>query len=151
MIISDNEHFVELMYKMIEKLGYDEIKKNDEEEIYTITAKKDGKIYLFACKYHIDAISGKDMQLFIDCAKKTKADFYAFMTNSSFSSSAKKLANAESVELWDRNYIDRMMIGIDIEIERPKAKKKNNTALFVIAGVVAVVLIIMVVLFFLQK
>ena len=150
-MISDNEHFVELMYKMIEKLGYNDIKKNDEEGIYTITAKKDGKTYLFACKYHIDAISGNDMQLFIDSAKKTKADLYVFMTNSSFSSSAKKLANAEGVELWDRNYIDRMMIGIDIEMEHPKVKKKNNTALFVVAGVVAVVLIAMVVLYFLQK
>lgn len=114
-----------------------------------MTGKKDGKTYAFACRYDIDAINGSVMEEFINAAKKPGVDVLVFMTNSSFSTSAKKAGDAAGVELWDRNYIDRMSIGVDVEYEKPVVKEKSHLKLYIaIAAVVVVVLIAALALYF---
>ena len=51
--------------------------------------------------------------------------------------------------MWDRNYIDRISIGVDVQYEKPAVKEKSNTKLYIaIAAVVAAVLIAALVLYF---
>ena len=149
MIINDKNNYVDMMTKFVEALGYTDVKQSGDENIVNIMAKKDGRVYAFACRYDIDAISGKAMEEFIAAAKKPGVDVLVFMTNSSFSSSAKKTGDAAGVELWDRNYIDRISIGVDVQYEKPAVKEKSNTKLYIaIAAVVAAVLIAALVLYF---
>lgn len=149
MIINDKNNYVDMMAKFVEALGYTDVKQSGDENIVNIMAKKDGRVYAFACRYDIDAISGKAMEEFIAAAKKSGVDVLVFMTNSSFSSSAKKTGDAAGVELWDRNYIDRISIGVDVQYEKPAVKEKSNTKLYIaIAAVVAAVLIAALVLYF---
>ena len=149
MIINDKNNYVDMMAKVVEALGYTDVKQSGDENIVNIMAKKDGRVYAFACRYDIDAISGKAMEEFIAAAKKPGVDVLVFMTNSSFSSSAKKTGDAAGVELWDRNYIDRISIGVDVQYEKPAVKEKSNTKLYIaIAAVVAAVLIAALVLYF---
>ena len=105
MIIHDKNNYVDMMYKVLEALGYQDLKKNSDESVVNILAKKAGKIYAFACRYDIDAISGPAMEEFVEAVKKPGIDVAVFMTNSSFSSAAKKAGEAAGIELWDRNYI----------------------------------------------
>ena len=62
----------------------------------------------------------------MEAVKKPGIDVAVFMTNSSFSSAAKKAGEAAGIELWDRNYIDRMAIGVDVELEKPVIKKSSS-------------------------
>ena len=145
MIINDKNNYVDMMAKFVEALGYTDVKQSGDENIVNIMAKKDGRVYAFACRYDIDAISGKAMEEFIAAAKKPGVDVLVFMTNSSFSSSAKKTGDAAGVELWDRNYIDRISIGVDVQYEKPAVKEKSNTKLYI---AIAAVLIAALVLYF---
>lgn len=149
MIIHDKNNYMDMMYKLLNALGYKDMKKNAEDSIVSMTGKKDGKTYVFACRYDIDAINGSVMEEFINAAKKPGVDVLVFMTNSSFSTSAKKAGDAAGVELWDRNYIDRMSIGVDVEYEKPVVKEKSHLKLYIaIAAVVVVVLIAALALYF---
>ncbi len=149
MIIHDKNNYMDMMYKLLNALGYKDMKKDTEDSIVSMTGKKDGKTYAFACRYDIDAINGSVMEEFINAAKKPGVDVLVFMTNSSFSTSAKKAGDAAGVELWDRNYIDRMSIGVDVEYEKPAVKEKSHLKLYIaIAAVVVVVLIAALALYF---
>lgn len=139
MIIYDKDKYVDMMVKFLEALGYQDVKKGEPESTINITAKKNGKNYAFACRYDIDAISGAAMNEFIETAKKTNASILVFMTNSSFSSSAKKAGDAAGVELWDRNYIDRVSIGLNVEYDENRAKKDNSSKAVAVVVVVIVV------------
>lgn len=149
MIIHDKNNYVDMMYKVLEALGYQDLKKNSDESVVNILAKKAGKIYAFACRYDIDAISGPAMEEFVEAVKKPGIDVAVFMTNSSFSSAAKKAGEAAGIELWDRNYIDRMAIGVDVELEKPVIKKSssNKTYVVLIAAVVIVLVVALLVYF----
>lgn len=150
MIIHDKNNYVDMMAKFVEALGYTDVKQSGSDSIVSFVAKKDGKVYAFACRYDIEAISGKAMEEFIAAAKKPGVDVLIFMTNSSFSSSAKKAGDAAGVELWDRNYIDRVSIGVDVKYENPIVREKGHTKLYiVIAAVVVVILLAALALYFL--
>lgn len=149
MIIHDKNNYVDMMARILEALGYQDVKQNSGDNLVAITAKKDGRTYAFACRYDIDAISGSVMEAFIDAAKKPGVDVLVFMTNSSFSSAAKKAGEAAGVELWDRNHIDRISIGVDVEFEQPVVKRKSSRKIYIaVAAVVAVILIAALVLYF---
>ncbi len=149
MIINNKDNYIDMMAKLVEALGYKDIKKNDNDSAISITAKKDGKLYGFVCRYDIDAIKGKAMEEFIEACNKAKIDVPVYMTNSSFASSAKKLADAEGVLLWDRNYIDRIAIGVDVAFDRSEPKKTSHTAFYItIAVLVTLILAATVVIYF---
>ena len=149
MIIHDKNNYVDMMGRILEALGYSDIKRTGNDSIVSITAKKDGKVYAFACRYDIDAISGAVMEEFVKTAKKPGTDVLVFMTNSSFSLSAKKSGEAAGVELWDRNYIDRLTIGIDVRLEEPVYREEGHKKLYIaVAAAVVVVLAAALVLYF---
>lgn len=149
MIIHDKNNYVDMMYKILEALGYQDMKRNSDGSTVDITAKKDGKTYAFACRYDIDAISGSAMEEFIEAVKRPGVDVPVFMTNSSFSSAAKKVGEAAGIQLWDRNYIDRMSISVDVELEKPVISRKSNKKIYIIViAVVVAILIAALVLYF---
>lgn len=148
MIINDKESYTAMMAKLIEALGYTDIKQAEQDSVVNMLAKKDGKVYAFACRYDIDAIKGSVMEEFINSANRSGIDGLVFMTNSSFSSSAKKAADAAGVELWDRNHIDRIAIGIDEKLEEPVVKEERHRAVFIAVAVAAVILAAALALYF---
>ena len=89
------------------------------------------------------------MEEFVEAVKKPGIDVAVFMTNSSFSSAAKKAGEAAGIELWNRNYIDRMAIGVDVELEKPVIKKSssNKNYIVLIAAVVIVLAVALLVYF----
>ena len=141
MIINDKDNYTEIMARVISALGYTDVKSAGNDSVVSMVAKKDGKIYAFACRYDIDAISGAAMEEFIRAAKKPEVDVLVFMTNSSFSSAAKKAGDAAGVELWDRNYIDRIAIGVDARLEEPVYKEESHKKVYIAVAVVAVIVL----------
>ena len=141
MIINNKENYTEIMAKFISALGYKDVKSSGNDSVVSMVAKKDGKVYAFACRYDIDAISGTAMEEFIRTAKKPGVDVLVFMTNSSFSSSAKKAGEAAGVELWDRNYIDRIAIGVDVRLEEPVYRNEGHKKVYIAIAVIAVVVL----------
>ncbi len=141
MIINDKDNYTEIMARFISALGYTDVKSAGNDSVVSMVAKKDGKIYAFACRYDIDAISGAAMEEFIRAAKKPEVDVLVFMTNSSFSSAAKKAGDAAGVELWDRNYIDRIAIGVDARLEEPVYKEESHKKVYIAVAVVAVIVL----------
>ena len=150
MIIHDKNNYVDMMVKFVEALGYTDVKQSGNDSVVSFVAKKDGRVYAFACRYDIDAISGKTMEEFIAAAKKPGVDVLVFMTNSSFSSSAKKAGDAAGVELWDRNHIDRISIGVDTRLEEPVIDDRGGKKAGIIAAaaVVGVILVAALVIYF---
>lgn len=141
MIINDKDNYTEIMTRFVSALGYTDVKSAGNDSVVSIVAKKDGKVYAFACRYDIDAISGAAMEEFIRTAKKPGVDVLVFMTNSSFSSAAKKAGDAAGVELWDRNYIDRIAIGVDARLEEPVYKEVSHRKVYIAVAVVAVIVL----------
>ena len=43
MIIHDKNNYMDMMYKLLNALGYKDMKKNAEDSIVSMTGKKDGK------------------------------------------------------------------------------------------------------------
>lgn len=141
MIVNDKELYGDMMGELLTALGYQDVKKTKGNLYDRITAVKDGETYLFASRYDIDAISGAVMEDFINQSADIKADNVIFMTNSSFASSAKKEAETAGVQLWDRNHIDRISIGVDVNFHTPKQEDKTVGKGAVLVGIVVVILI----------
>ena len=142
MIIKDKSDFIPMMAKMLTNLGYNEVKVIGKESPIDITAVRGGKNYCFRCRYDIDAIGEKYITELYEASRGGKYDKVVFMTNSSFISSAKKKAEETGVDLWDRNTIDRMYVGIsdlmsDHEVSHEKESKKGALVAIIIILVLA--------------
>ena len=138
MLISEKERFKPVMCKFLEALGYANIQEFNEKA-YDITATKEGKKYCFRCQYDIDAISEKKVTALNEAVKGAGFDKVIYITNSSFSSAAKNKALETGVELWDRNTIDRMSIGIKDTIEDvPPVEKKSGKGVLIFLGIMVV-------------
>ena len=48
MIIHDKNNYMDMMYKLLNALGYTDMKKNAGDNIVSMTGKKDGKTYAFS-------------------------------------------------------------------------------------------------------
>ena len=68
-----------------------------------ILAYKDGKKYGIQCKYYTSPVSNKAVQEAFAGAKYYGCDVAAVMTNSTFTKSAKELAEKTNVLLWENN------------------------------------------------
>ena len=51
MIIHDKNNYMDMMYKLLNALGYKDMKKNTEDSIVSMTGKKDGKTYVVINNY----------------------------------------------------------------------------------------------------
>lgn len=139
MKINDENNFVSMMAKMIEGLGYDNVKVCADKTA-DITAKKDNKSYCFKCRYAIDAIGNGAIEAFYKAVKDAGYDRLVYITNSSFHAGAKKMALENNIELWDRNTVDRLYIGVhdSIEDEAVEVKKNNGAIIGIIIGAVII-------------
>lgn len=140
MMISEKEKFRPVMCKFLTALGYESVQEYSEKA-FDITAVKDGKKICFKCQYDIDAISEKKITALVEAVKGAGYDKIIFITNSSFSSAAKKKAMEADVELWDRNTIDRMSIGVmdTFKDEKPVEKKSGKGAIITFAVIIILV------------
>lgn len=143
MVIRDKDEFVPVMAKMLAGLGYENVEVLNGKSI-DIKAVKDNHNYCFKCCFDIDAIKEKHISELSENVKGEKYDKVVFMTNSSFSPSAKKCGEACGIELWDRNTIDRMYINVEEGLkERPEPAKKNIVPFIAILAVVVIVVAVL--------
>ncbi len=142
MVIKDKKNFVSIVARLLKGIGYTDVKENTGEAIIDITASNNGEKYCFKCQYDIDAIGEKKIDALIDEYKKGQYDKAVFVTNSSFLSSAKKKGEGEGIELWDRNTIDRLSIGVSERLEDTVIEKKGGKGY--IAFIVAAVIVLLV-------
>lgn len=141
MIINSRENFPKMLVKLLQGLSYEKVELNEERQFGKVTAQKDGRNYVFACVYEIDAVSEKQMAGFIDEAKSGHCDGMIFVTNSSFSVAAKKKADEHGIELWDRNVFDRMAITVQENLEDEIPVKKSRKGLIIAIATVLVLVI----------
>ncbi len=142
MIVNSKDNFTDIAVQLLNGLGFADIQKMGEDSIIDITATKDGSKYAFKCKYDIDAISEKDMRSFLDSTGfGGRYDKLVYITNSSFAVSAKRLAESEGIELWDRNTFDRMTITIADKIEDAPVKARSHTGLIILFIIFLVIVI----------
>ena len=141
MIINNRDNFKPMIVRMLEGLGYTSIKENAPDSAIDITAEKDGEKYAFKCRYEIDAVGAKYIDSFAEACGNGNYDHKVYVTNSSFISSGKKSAEEKNIELWDRNTIDRMSIGIAENITDEEIPVKSNTGIIVTVIAVAVVVV----------
>lgn len=135
MIINDKNNFVPIVVRLLNGLGYKNVKETgDQSEYIDITAEKDGEKYCFKCRYDIDAIGEKAVGELEKAA--SGYDKAVFVTNSSFLSSAKKKGEAAGILLWDRNTVDRLTISVSENIEDKVEVVKHHRAVFVVIVIV---------------
>lgn len=103
------EEFEEYLAAHFCKLGY-KVKmtpKTNDFGADLILVKEGQKIVVQAKRYR-DSIGVKAVQEIIGAKGYYKADRMMVVTNSHYTSGAKKLAGANNVELWDRNTINKL-------------------------------------------
>jgi restriction system protein len=74
-----------------------------------ITAKKQGKSYIFQCKCLTHTCSNKAVQEIVSANTIYKADVMGVICNTSFSTQAKMLANTNRVELYCKGTIKHIL------------------------------------------
>lgn len=113
MVINDEKNFVPMIARMLKGLKYQNVQViKGEPKAVDITAEKDGVKYCFGCAYAIDAIGEKKIQEFVEASRSLNCDVNVFVTNSSFLAHAKRRGEEARIELWDRNTVDRLAIGV---------------------------------------
>lgn len=103
------EEFEEYLAAHFRKLGY-KVKltpKSNDFGADLILTKEGRKIVVQAKRYR-EKIGVKAVQEIIGAKGYYKADKMMVLSNSFYTSGAKKLAEANEVELWDRNTINRL-------------------------------------------
>lgn len=150
MIINDKNNFVPIVVKLLNGLGYKNVKETgDQSKAIDITAEKDGEKYCFKCRYDIDAIGEKAVE---ELERASLGyDRAVFVTNSSFLSSAKKKGEAAGIELWDRNTVDRLTISVSENLEDRVEEVKHHRAVYVILIIVLLLAAAAVYWFFFRK
>ena len=150
MVINDKRNFKSMIVKLLNGLGYENVRENTGDSVIDLTAEKDGEKYGFRCKYDIDAIGEKEMDAVVGVAGNY--DKTVYVTNSSFISGAKKKGEANGILLWDRNTIDRMSIPMAEKLDDEVIpEKKNNSAVIVIIAVAVIVVALVLYWYFFRK
>ncbi len=150
MIINDKNNFVPIVVKLLNGLGYKNVKEtSDQSKVIDITAEKDGEKYCFKCRYDIDAIGERAVEELESAS--LGYDRAVFVTNSSFLSSAKKKGEAAGIELWDRNTVDRLTISVSENLEDKVEEVKHHRAVYVILIIVLLLAAAAVYWFFFRK
>lgn len=75
-----------------------------------ITATKDGVKYVIQCKRYTGSVGEKAVQEVLGSRTIYKADIGIVLTNSQFTSSARTLASANRIRLWDRSKLAEMIV-----------------------------------------
>ena len=75
-----------------------------------ITATKDGVKYVIQCKRYAGSVGEKAVQEVLGSRTIYRADVGIVLTNSQFTSSARKLAFADRIRLWDREKLAEMIV-----------------------------------------
>ena len=150
MVINDKRNFKSMIVKLLNGLGYENVKENTGDQAIDITAEKDGEKYGFRCRYDIDAIGEKEMDIAVGASGNY--DKTVYVTNSSFISAAKKKGEANGILMWDRNTIDRMSIPMAEKLDDEVIpEKKNYTAAIVISAVVVIAAAVFIYWYFFKK
>lgn len=94
--------------KKLKKQGFTNVKvtKGSGDQGIDIIAHKDGKKYGIQCKYYSSPVGNWAVQEAFAGSRYYDCDYAVVMTNTTFTKSAKELANKIGVELWEFNAVN---------------------------------------------
>ena len=117
----DTPAFKRLVADMLKKNGYTRVRQADADNFgVDIVAVKDGQTVAFRCKCYKRRVGVQTVQEVLGGLQRYRAVSGVVVTNSFFTNDAKQLADRQSVALWDRSVLIRML-GSD---SKPKARKE---------------------------
>ena len=107
----DGWSFERYVAKLLCKNGYKSVRvtRGSGDFGVDITAKKCGRVWAFQCKNYSKNLGVAPIQEIYSGAAKYKAEVAVVVTNSHFTSHAKKLASSLGVLLWDREELALLM------------------------------------------
>ena len=96
---------------LLQRNGFDNVcvTQGSNDQGVDITARKDGFRYAIQCKRYSKPLGNHPVQEVAAGRAIYSCDRAAVMTNSYFTEGAVRAAMANNVELWDRNYIKKML------------------------------------------
>ena len=102
----DGQNFEIVLKHYFEKLGY-KVSTTPTSNDYgaDLVMKKHGKITIVQAKRYKHSVGNSAVQEIVAAKAYYKADKCMVVTNSYFTKNARFLANANNVELWDRDKI----------------------------------------------
>ncbi len=97
--------------KLLKRKGFSKINvtRSSGDQGIDILAVKEGKTYGIQCKYYSRPVGNKAVQEAFAGAKYYDCDIAAVLTNSTFTPSARELAQKTGVLLWDGSTVPRSM------------------------------------------
>lgn len=95
--------------KMLKRKGFSKVRvtRASGDQGIDILASKEGKTYGIQCKYYSRPVGNKAVQEAFAGAKFYDCDVAAVLTNSTFTPSARSLAQKTGVILWEGNAVPR--------------------------------------------
>ena len=104
--LMDGYMFEEFLSKLFEKMGYSaEVTKKTNDQGIDIVGKKNGRKVGIQAKCYSNNVGNSAIQEAVAGKSFYDCDAVMVVTNSYFTESAKKLARANDVILWDRNML----------------------------------------------
>ena len=106
--IQNGYEFEEYVANLYKKLGYriEEVTKKSGDQGADVIAYKDNVKYVIQVKFYSNPVGNKAVQEVVASIGMYKADKGIVVTNSTFTSSAVGLANANNIELVDGEKIE---------------------------------------------
>lgn len=103
--------FENYIKKMLERMGYYSVKTTATtgDQGVDLLARKGMTKYAIQCKRYKNSVGNKAVQEVFAGASFYKCDKCIVVTNSHFTNSAKELAKANKVELWDRDKLKELI------------------------------------------
>nr|DAV22500.1 MAG TPA: Restriction endonuclease [Caudoviricetes sp.] len=107
----DGYQFEHYIGNLLEKLGYQEVKVTSASGDYgvDILATKDSIKYAFQCKLYSNPVGNKAVQEVIAGRTYYNCHVAIVVTNNTFTSNAKNLAESANVLLWDRTKLEKLI------------------------------------------
>lgn len=123
--------FESYIANLLKKLGYSNVRVTSGSGDFgvDVLASKLGTRYAFQCKLYSNPVGNKAVQEVVSGKIYYKCDKAIVVTNNYFTSSAKELANATQVELWDRDKLYKLINSSNESIFNFNKPSKNKDEL----------------------
>lgn len=117
----DGLSFEKYTADMLVRLGYKKVKLTPASGDFgvDITAELNGEKWAFQCKRYTGNLGVKPVQEVFAGAVKYRAKKAVVVTNSYFTNAALELADDTDVILWDRDYLKKVIKGLNAGIKKP--------------------------------
>ncbi len=125
----DGLSFEKYTADMLARLGYKKVKLTPASGDFgvDITAELNGEKWAFQCKRYTGNLGVKPVQEVFAGAVKYRALKAVVVTNSYFTDAAQELADDTGVILWDREYLKKMIKGLNSHIANTVERKNKRS------------------------